>query len=220
MLKGVIFDLDGVLVDTEYFQWQGWVEILKPYEISLPKQKYFKYAGKRGDIVELELIRDFNLNLDKGSLLIPKEKMVKKWVKSRKLKRMAYARETVDFFLNRGIKVAVAGGAPRDEVLIKLKRTNLYTFFKAIVSGSDVEKGKPNPDIYLLTIKKIGLNPENCLALEDTQYGLEAAKSAGLFCLVIPNEYSEKQDFSRADGIFPNLREAVNWIKEKHNLIK
>lgn len=218
MLKEIIFDLDGILVDTEYLQRRGWVEVLKPYGISLSKQKYFKYAGKRGDIIESELIKDFQLSINKESLIVPKEKMIKEWIKSQKLKLMPYARETIEFFINRDIKVAVAGGAPRDEVIIKLKRTKLYSFFKTIVSGSDVKKGKPNPDIYLLAVKKLGLRPENYLVFEDTQYGLEAAKSAGLFCLAIPNEFSEKQDFSKADGIFSNLKKATNWIKEKYNL--
>ena len=62
--EAAIFDVDGVLVDTEYFQWQGWVEVLKPLGKSISKEKYFNYAGKHGDIIETELLNEFNLKRD------------------------------------------------------------------------------------------------------------------------------------------------------------
>jgi len=214
-IKGIIFDLDGVLVDTEYYQWQGWVEVLKPFGIPLSKKEYFNYAGKRGDIVESELIKNYNLKIEKGFLQKEKEKLLIKWFNSKKLKLMPYAKEVVKFFAkNNKIKLGLASGGPRDEVILKLKRTNLYSFFPVIVAGSEVKRGKPYPDIYLLTAKKLGIEPKKCLALEDTQYGVESAKSAGLFCFAIPSEFSKKQDFSIADKIFNNLQQVIQFLKD------
>ena len=219
-IKGVIFDLDGVLVDTEYYQWQGWVEILKPFGIPLSKKEYFNYAGKRGDIVELELIKKYNLKVEKGSLQKQKEKLLIEWFASKELELMSYAKETVEFFVkNKSFKIAVASGGPKDEVILKLKRTNLYNFFPVVVTGSEVKRGKPYPDIYLFCAKKLGLEPKNCLALEDTQYGVESAKSAGLFCFAIPNEYSLKQDFSKADKIFKSLKEVVDFLSKPKKVV-
>ena len=219
-IKGIIFDLDGVLVDTEYYQWQGWVEVLKPFGIPLSKKEYFNYAGKRGDIVESELIKNYNLKVEKGSLQKQKEKLLIKWFNEKKLKLMPYTREAAEFFTkNNKIKLGLASGGPRDEVILKLKRTNLYFFFPVIVSGSDVKRGKPYPDIYLLTAKKLGIEPKKCLALEDTQYGVESAKSAGLFCFAIPNEYSLKQDFSKADKIFKSLKEVVDFLSKPKKVV-
>lgn len=123
---------------------------------------------------------------------------------------MPYAQKTVEFFSkNKSFRIAVSSGGPRNEVILKLKRASLYSFFPVIVSGNDVKRGKLFSDIYLLTVKKLGLEPQECLALEDTQYGLESAKSAGLTCFVIPSEFSKKQDFSKADKIFFSLKEIV-----------
>jgi HAD superfamily hydrolase (TIGR01509 family) len=213
-IEGVIFDVDGVLVDTEKYQWLGWVEPLKKYKKSLTKQEYFKYAGKQGDVIESELIRDFNLPIEKNTLLTEKELLLIKWFKNKSLKHMPYAKEALEFFLKNNVKLAAASGSPREEALLKLKRTELLLLFEFIIGGSEIKRGKPFPDIYLQAAKMLSLNPNKCLAFEDTQYGVESAKSAGLFCFAVPTEFSAKQDFSKADEIFENLGDAITFLNE------
>ncbi len=211
-LQGAVFDVDGVLVDTEYFQWQGWREVLKPYGKSLTKQQYFLYAGKRGDIIEAELIHDLNLKIDEKTLYLKKEELLFDWINTKQIQLMPNAKDAIKFFLKKKIKVACASGSPKDETRLKLEKTGILTLFQTVVSGSDVKRGKPFPDIYLSTVESLGLNPEKCIAFEDTQYGVSAAKSAGLFCFAVPNEFTQKQDFSKADGVFKNLKEAISAL--------
>ena len=219
MLKGAIFDLDGVLVDTESYQWLGWVEILKPYGIDLSKQEYIlKYAGKSGTIIESELLKSCGLDIKSGLLLHKKEKLLIQWFNERQIDLMAYARESVEFFLNKHLKTGIVSGGPGNEVKLKLKRTGLYQLFQTIVSKSDVERGKPYPDTYLMGLQKLGLKPEDCIVFEDTQYGVDAAVTAGIKCLAIPNEFSQKQDFSKATKIFNNLKESIHWVKQTYHL--
>lgn len=194
VFKGIIFDLDGVLADTEYYQWQGWIEALKPFGIKISKEEYFNYAGKRGDIIEAELIKNYNLDIEKGSLLKQKEERLIEWFQTKELKLLPYAKEAVEFF-SKTAKIAVASGGPKDEVVLKLKRINFYHYFPVITAGNEVERGKPYPDIYLLASQRLGLASKDCLAFEDTEYGLAAAKSAGLVCFAIPGEFSIKQNF-------------------------
>ena len=208
-IEGIIFDLDGILVDTEYFQWQGWVEVLKPYDKTISKKEYLKYAGKRGDLIEKEIRKDLKLNISESKLLSQKEKLLIEWFRTKSLQLMPYAKQIVQHFQKKGYKLACASGGPRDEVLLKLKKTDLLSFFHTVVSGSDVAKGKPFPDIYLLAAESLKLHPASCLAFEDTQYGVESTKAAGLVCFAIPNEFSHKQDFSKADGVFKNLKKAI-----------
>jgi len=111
--------------------------------------------------------------------------------------------------------VALCSGGDREEILTKLKMNNFLKYFSVIVAGDDVQHSKPAPDIYLLAVKLLNLNPDECLAFEDTQYGLQAAKEAGLCCFAIPNEYSNKQDFSLADKILTSLNDAIIFF-EKH----
>ncbi len=218
MIKGAVFDVDGILVDTEGLQWKGWINVLKPLGVELTKKKYFDYAGKGVDIVAPEIKKDFNLNVSINFLVKGKEKAIMELFQG-ELKIVPGAREAVEFFAKKGVKLASAGGAEMKENVFKLKKVGLLHFFSVIVSGvDDVKREKPYPDVYLLAVKKLGLKPEECIAFEDTEYGVRAAKSAGLVCLALPNEFSVKQDFSMADGVFKNFKEALEWVKKKYEL--
>ncbi|MDD4531146.1 MAG: HAD family phosphatase [Candidatus Pacebacteria bacterium] len=213
-IKGIIFDLDGVLFDSEYYQWQGWVEPLRKYGIELTKEMYFKYAGKSWKPIEQEMIKDFNLDLKERDLWDEKKKLLEKWFTEKAMPLMPFSREAVEYFSsNPKYKMALCSGGDKDEIVTKLEKNDFLKYFPVIVAGSDVEKSKPFPDIYLLAAEKIGLKPEECLAFEDTQYGLQAAKDAGIACFAVPNEYSEKQDFSRADKVLSSLKEAIDFFK-------
>ncbi|MCD6402385.1 HAD family phosphatase [bacterium] len=217
MLKAAIFDLDGVLINTEPYQWFGWIEVLKPYDAVLSKEEYISnYAGKSGIIIEEELLKKFSLSIEKGALLREKEKLLLQWFKEKEIELMPYAKESVEFFLNKNLKTALISGGPRDEVILKLKRTGLFPLFSVILSGSDVKRGKPNPDVYLLGLERLEVESKSCIVFEDTAYGLEAATRAGIKCLAIPNEFSREQDFSKATKVFNNLKEAVGWVEDKY----
>jgi HAD superfamily hydrolase (TIGR01509 family) len=212
-VKGIIFDLDGVLFDSEYYQWQGWAEPLKGFGVELTKEMYFKYAGKSWRPIGEEMIKDFNLNISVEELWEKKKKLLEKWFNEKAMPIMPYAREAVEYFSsNPNLKVGLCSGGDKEEIITKLEKNNFVKYFAAITAGSDVIKSKPEPDIYLLAAERLGLKPEECLAFEDTQYGLQAAKAAGVYCFAVPNEYSEKQDFSKADKVISSLKEAIEFF--------
>ena len=212
-IKGIIFDLDGVLFDSEYYQWQGWVEPLREYGIELTKVMYFNYAGKSGKQIDEELIKDFNLNIPVGTLLEAKKVLIEKWFNEKTMPIMPFAKEAAEFFVNNPkFKVGLCSGGDKGEILTKLEKNDFVKYFSVITAGSDVARSKPWPDIYLLAAEKLRLKPEECLAFEDTQYGLQAAKSAGVYCFAVPNEYSEKQDFSKSDKVISSLKEAIEFF--------
>jgi len=214
-IKAVIFDLDGVLIDSECFHWQGWADVLKQFKINLSKNNYYNYAGKSGKLIADELIKRYKLKIKRLSLLDKKEKLIIKWFKKRPIKLMAFAKNVIKFFIDKGIKIGVASGGPKNEITLKLKRTKLLQFFDIIISRDDVKNGKPFPDIYELTVKKLKLKPKECVALEDTEYGVISAKAAGLTCFAIPNEFSKKQNFSKADKIFSSLKDVIEEFEKE-----
>jgi beta-phosphoglucomutase-like phosphatase (HAD superfamily) len=213
-IKGILFDLDGTLFDSEYYQWQGWVEPLRKYGIELTKEMYLKYAGKNSkDAIDREMIEDFKLDIPIGALWEEKRKLIGKWFNEKPMPLLPYAKEVVEFFVNNPkFKVVLSSGNDIDEIEAKLKLNDFNKYFPIIVCGSDVKNSKPAPDIYIEGAKRLGLLPEECLAIEDTQYGLESAKAAGLSCFVVPNEYSVKQDFSRADKICGSLKDVIDYF--------
>jgi len=216
-IKAAVFDVDGLLLDTEGLQWRGWVEVLKQYGIGLSKEQYFDYAGKSSSVIESQLIERYKLDVRKGLLVEQKKDLIAKWF-STKLRLMPHAKEAVEFFIKNKIKVATASGSIRKENVLKLKSGGLLHLFPTIISLDDVKRGKPYPDMYVFAAKRLGLKPEECLVFEDTEFGATAAKTAGMICIAIPSEYSVKQDFSMADAVCKNLKEAVEYAKKTYDI--
>ena len=119
--------------------------------------------------------------------------------------------KVIDEIKTRKIPIALASSSLREWIEIVLNRFDLNPFFDVIVSAEDIDApGKPAPDIYLYTAKKLGLLPGECLVIEDSYHGVTAAKSAGMFCIGFRNGFNEKQDLSSADFIANGYKELEN----------
>jgi len=217
-IKGAIFDLDGTLLETESYQWKGWAEALSEHGVHFPKEDYRKHTGRSGKLIAAELSLKHGLKIEPNLLWEEKEKRIKKWFATEQLKHLHHAKESLAFFKSRGMKIALASSGSMLEIGLKLKRAGLERMFDAVVSRDEVKLSKPNPEIYLEAARRIGCKPEECIAFEDTQSGVESAKDAGIACYAIPNEFTSSQDFSKADGVFPDLEKAIGFVKKKYGL--
>ena len=216
VIRAVIFDMDGIIADTELLQFRGWREVLKPLGITLTRKDYYDYAGDTGYYIEERLIEKYGLKAGRGSLLREKERFLFSWFRTKPLKTMPYAMEAVRYFKGRGIKVGLASGAMIEETKLKLRRLGIAGLFPVIAGRDQVKRSKPYPDVYLHAAHQLRVRPDECIVFEDTEFGLRSAKSAGMICLAIPNELAVKQDFSKADGVFRNLKEAIEYVKKKY----
>lgn len=211
MIKAAIFDVDGTLINTEAAHWDAWREVLKYYNI-VPGDEYDLYAGRSATDIENIVKDQYGIKVRRGELVRKKRQLVLEWFKSRELHLMPYARETV-YRIQKKMPVAVASGSVKEELHLKLKKTNLFDRFSAIVSADDVVISKPHPEIYITAAKQLKVSPRHSIAFEDTQIGVQSAKAAGMVCVAIPNEFTQRQDFSKADKIFPHLRAAYEWME-------
>lgn len=211
---GAVFDLDGVLVETEHLQFEGWNVVLAPFGVSLSKTDYLAFAGKSGKLIEKELLVRFGLAASPGTLLEKKEKWLIHQFSTGPVRKLFFAEEAVRFFIDRQIPVAVASSGPLYEIELKLQRTGLRKYFQVIVSRDDVTHAKPHPEQYQKAVEKLGLKPSQCVAFEDTEFGVESASAAGLSCIAIPHEFTLGQDFSKAVFVANQLNDAIEWIKQ------
>lgn len=213
-IKGILFDSDGTLFQSEYRQARVWGEILDDYGISIPPADYFLYAGKTSEQIEDMIVRKYGLKIEQGDLVKRKDETMLRLYGEADLELMPCAREAVEYFYNDPkIKIALCTNGGKEEMDVKLKRNDFDKYFPLVITKTDVENPKPAPDIYLQAMEKLGLKPEECLVIEDTEHGLAAAKNAGAYCFIVSNEFSNGHDFSRADKVLDSLRDVVRIFK-------
>lgn len=183
MIKAVIFDMDGVLVDSEPVYQEATINVLDSLNIKATQEDLLKLAGGSSlhfnkfiqDVSKGSIsCEDFNKVCDQYYLDNP--------VKYEKI-MFPHVRETLDYLKDKGYILALASSSKEYEIDNVLKRCDLKDYFKLIISGEVFKESKPNPEIYLTCIKRLNLEAKECVAIEDSEYGIEAAKKAGLICI-------------------------------------
>jgi HAD superfamily hydrolase (TIGR01509 family) len=184
-LKAAIFDMDGVLFDTEKLYQQTWRELADERGIQLEEGFLQTICGTSGERMK-QIIEQYYHVAD-GTAVIEacKKRMREKLAVHVPLKEGA--REILTEFKKRGMKIAIASSTVRELIESNLKISNLAQYFDQIVSGEDVEHGKPEPDIFLAAAKALEYSPEECYVFEDSENGVRAGHRAGCYVVMIPD---------------------------------
>lgn len=205
----VIFDMDGLMFNTEDVYKQVMIDMGKKRGKVLTVEVHQKMMGKANH-EDIRILLDFwGLNEDVAKVANERRQMYVE-VMNTNTKAQKGLFNLLNVLEARKIEKAIATGTIGWLTEKNLELFNLSSRFKRIISGEMVTKGKPNPEIYLLAVKSLGLEPEQCLALEDSVNGVMAAKSAGCKVFAVPNRYSINQNFSIADGVFESLADIAN----------
>jgi beta-phosphoglucomutase len=214
MIHGVLFDMDGVLLDSEEFITRAGILMFKEkgFEVKESDFKPFTGMGENrflGGVAEKYGI-SFDLEKDKARAYAIYEQITRG-----RLVPLKGVTEFIEKCRRKHLKLAVATSADEVKMRINLLETGLDAdLFDTLVNGLEVEHKKPHPEIYLLAAKRLGLNPKDCLVVEDALSGMKAAKTAGCKCLAITSSFSAA-DFTEADWIVKDLSEApdacTNW---------
>ncbi|MBS0634301.1 MAG: HAD family phosphatase [Verrucomicrobia bacterium] len=216
-IEAVIFDCDGVLVDTEYLKFLAWQEALAVENIPFVIEEYMPVVGHSSKNILLMLNKQKNIE-------IPERVIERKNDRYTVLQKegvppieemIAFARHLADQKNYLGIKVGLASSAPRDEILQNLKQIGLEHAFDLVISGSDdledyvddQGKNKPKPYIYMEAAKRLGISVTKCLVFEDTAAGIEAATGAGMTAVAVPNKFTLEQDFTKATAIIHSYKD-------------
>lgn len=193
----VIFDMDGLLVDTETCDYHSWRELHEAHGLELTLPDFCYNAGLYGtwDRMYAELAEASGHPaeaLHEARLPRYMELVAERLQPSVELVSL------LDTLEAQGIRRAIASSSDSDWVAYLVDGLGLRSRFQAIATGHDVERRKPAPDVYLLAAERLGVDPRRCVALEDSAHGLQAARAAGMRAVAIPNPVSEHQDLSLA----------------------
>ncbi|MFA5080726.1 MAG: HAD family phosphatase [Candidatus Paceibacterota bacterium] len=215
-IKAILFDLDGTLCKSEWLHFIAWNKALKNFNIKIDPSLFMIYNRRSPQWIENDIKLKSNANFQEGDLIKEKDRIfIELFGESNSEDNglMPYAYDAVKFFYDNSFMLAVCTSGSRDETILKLKNGNIEKYFNAIFSADDVEFPKPAPDIYKLAIDSFKLTADQCLVIEDTESGLIAAKEAGAFCFVVPTEYSQKQNFEKANKVLTSLKDLIIFFK-------
>jgi beta-phosphoglucomutase len=208
-LKAVLFDLDGTLIDSERFHYNCWLEILNAYSIQMSWLEWIRsYAGHTLPINCLRIKEAYQLDIPLQELIDWRESLSIRGFSTIDIDLMPYAWETLTFFKDRGLKIALVTASPRNNVDLIFARNGMAHFFDELITRSDVIESKPSPESYILAYEKLGVDKDACIAFEDTINGVRAAKAANLICYAIQSDPLQQEQLSPADEIFPDLEQA------------
>ncbi|MFB0568432.1 MAG: HAD family hydrolase, partial [Nitrososphaeria archaeon] len=182
MISAAIFDLDGVIVDSEPLHYLSEKDMLSKRGVNLRRSDTKDIVG-RTEMESMQYLKDrFGLKDSAKHLYEEKQRIYKRMLRNAVKPRPGLFKLLNDLE-DKGMTLAIASSAPRENIDIVLKALEIEDKFRAVVSGEDVERGKPSPDIFLLAAQRIGIGAKNCLVIEDAQNGVEAAKRAGMTCI-------------------------------------
>lgn len=216
IFHAVCFDHDGTLVDSEPIHYRLWREVLAAYGVTLTEAQYkARYAGVPTLANAHDFVARHGLAVSAPALADRKQAAMADYVTRSAFPLLPDARETVARLHGRGLRLAVVTGALRLSVDTTLREHGLARWFEGVVCAEDVPRNKPAPDGYRLAAQRFGLDPTQCVAIEDTAVGVIAAASAGMPVVAVPHVLSRQQDFSRAVAVFDTLPDAAAWIEAR-----
>jgi beta-phosphoglucomutase family hydrolase len=200
----VIWDMDGVLVDTGEFHYQSWKQTFEELEIAFSKEQFRETFGMNNAGI-LEIICSKKLPPDEEQKISEhKEELFREAVKG-KAKLLPGVENTLKNFSKWNLKQAIASSAPPKNIEVLVKELNIGAYFDATVSGYDIP-GKPDPAVFLKTAQLLNVKPERCAVIEDAVAGVEGAKRAGMKCIAVTTT-NTAEALSKADLIFDSLEE-------------
>ncbi|MBN1071056.1 HAD family phosphatase [Clostridium botulinum] len=205
-MRAFIFDMDGVIIDSEPIHRQVHGEIMNTLGINISKGELALYAGATNEYIFTKLKERYGIKKSVSELMDYKSKLIINKVKEESLEPINGIRELLNALRKNNIKIAIGSSSPRSLIEAVIDKFNLHSAFDCIVSGEEVERSKPYPDVYIEVSKKLGINPEKCIVVEDSHNGVQAAKSAGMKCIGFNNVNSGNQDLSKADVMVDTIR--------------
>ena len=211
-MRAIIFDMDGLMIDSEKVYWDVGRQIAREFGKQVSDQTLGKMMG-RSPIQSVEIYAaDLGLSQSPRELLEMREARVKGLLE-KGVEPMPGLFEVLEEFKPR-YKLGIATSAPMYLLEIVLRTLNLRRYFDALQTSDDVTHGKPDPEIYLKAMRKLGVPPGECVVLEDSSNGARAGKRAGAYTIAVPSQYTRDQDFSFVDYVAKNLIDAAQRVAQ------
>ena len=208
MIKTVIFDMDGVIVDTEPVHHYAYVQHFKQLKIDVSPAMYASFTGNSTKNIYERLKNIFNLQQDIQTLVEAKRSFFDEAFDSKEdLYLLDGVEELINDLYANGMQLVLASSSANVTINKIFKRFNLDQYFSYKVSGEDFPESKPHPAIFLKAAQLAKTSVENCIVIEDSTNGIKAANAANIFCVGYKSFHSKLQDYATANLVINNFKE-------------
>lgn len=215
----VIFDMDGVIFDSERLVVETWVEVAKKYGIEGIEDACAACVGINAQATELKMKEIYGEEFPYQEYKKEASALYHERYDDGRLPTKPGIRELLEFLHANNIRTAVASSTRRAVVEQEIRDAGLAPFFQKIICGDMVERSKPAPDIFLKAAEELGVNPEVCYVIEDSYNGIRGAHAAGMHPIMVPDMLPPTDEMEKlAEQIFPSLFEVKDFIGNKKRL--
>jgi HAD superfamily hydrolase (TIGR01509 family) len=215
MMKAVIFDMDGVIIDSEPIHLEIAYQVSKKIGMTCLKKDFEKFIGVSNKAMWEELIDKFKFEKNIDEILKIHREMTFSIFREKDLKEINGIKELLESLRENNLPCAVASSSPLELIEIIIEKLDIKKYMRYYISGESLSKSKPNPMIFFKVAQKLKVKPQECLVIEDSKHGVQAAKRAGMQCIGFINPNSGNQDLSKADYICNDIKE-LSYSKIKY----
>jgi HAD superfamily hydrolase (TIGR01509 family) len=191
--EAVIFDMDGTIVDNMHFHNKAWVEFIRRRKIEVREEEFMEQATGRSNTAILEILFGRKIGKEEHHAFQEEKEAIYREIYKPEFKEVRGFKTFLKKLDGLGIKTGIATNAHLENRIFTLELLGLEDFFTVVIGSEDVEKGKPHPAVYLLAAEKLGVEPQKCLAFEDTALGIKSAKDAGLTVVGVMTSHTEEE---------------------------
>lgn len=213
MLKAVIFDMDGLMIDTENVTYECYVKILKKRHLSMSKEFYTTLLGKPMPVSSKLIYEEYGEDFPNDEISKEVHSMMDQKFAEEGVPLKDGLIELLDYLKLHRYKTMIATSSNRERVNALLKQNGILDYFDDVICGDEVEHGKPAPDVFINACHKLKINPQEALVLEDSEAGIQAAYSANISVICIPDmKYPDNEYQQKTTCILNSLKDVIHYI--------
>jgi HAD superfamily hydrolase (TIGR01509 family) len=218
-IQSIIFDMDGLMLDTENLSMQAWEIAAEEVEIEFNEDVFLDMIGRNSKGIR-SVLKKYIENEDQREAFYKCARInYHQIITAKPIPIKPGLTELLDFLEEHKISKAVATSTKSDMAEKKLKSLGLYDRFSSVVTGDQVKRGKPDPEIYLMAANKLGASPEQCVVLEDSENGIRAASAAGTCAIMIPDLIAPSEEMRKLTyKIFDSINEFLVFFKTSRKI--
>ncbi len=213
-VAAVIFDMDGVIMNSEPFHMQVELDLLHELNVPEDKKTFQRFTGTTARHMWETTIKEYNLSVTVEAMLKRAEQnkyeQFDRWIKG----PIEGIPELLELLQSTSIPCGVASSSPLDYVKFVMNKLALTSYFETMTGGNEIQNPKPAPDIFQLAAKRLNVDLSQCIVIEDSTHGVNGAKAAGAYCIAFDNPSSPGQDHSKADAVARSHEEIRNYIQQ------